>query len=195
MQEKMTALWQFVEPRLRILVIGVFLALLGLVFFLKSSEQLDSWTLSPGGASSGPGPGQGTPPGSGTPSETAATPDPATGSPAAATPANPGDALKEDLKPIEKIQQTLYAAPVPVEKSPYSALIAHSMFSIKTVQDQAGRDEAIKSLYEDAERLYREKKFAESLAKCDELLGIHPNHIQAQSLKQRLQQEMGGHAR
>jgi hypothetical protein len=168
-------------------MILVFVALLGLILFLRSTESLDAWTP-PGIATPQPTPGAAVTPGPGETPLAGATPTPVP------TP-NLADALIEDRTAANNVGNVMYAVPKSVEKTPYASLIVHSMFSIKQVMDPAGREALIRDLYNDATRLYAERNLAASLAKCNEVLAIRPNHIEALDLKQKLQREMGGPVR
>ena len=187
MQEKLVVLWQFLEPRLRVVMVLVFLGLLGLILFLRSTEGLDAWTP-PGIATPQPTPGPTVTPGPDGAPPIGATPTPVP------TP-NVADALKEDRTAADNVGNIMYAVPKSVDKTPYGSLIVHSMFSIKQVLDQPGREQIIRDLYNEAIRLYNEKNLTASLAKCNEVLAIRPNHIEALDLKQKLQREMGGTVR
>ena len=193
MQEKLVVLWQFLEPRLRVVMILVFVALLGLILFLRSTESLDAWTP-PGIATPQPTPRAAVTPGPGETPLAGATPALATPTPVP-TPSLADALLKEDRTAANNVGNVMYAVPKSVEKTPYASLIVHSMFSIKQVLDQPGREQIIRDLYNEATRLRAERNLAASLAKCNEVLAMRPNHIEAQNLKQQLQQEMGGTVR
>jgi len=186
MQEKLVVLWQFLEPRLRVVMILVFVGLLGLILFLRSTEGLDAWTP-PGIATPQPTPSPAVTPGLEGVPPVGATPTPVP------TP-NLADALIEDRKAADNVGNVMYAVPKSVEKTPYASLIVHSMFSIKQVQNQPDREQIIRDLYNEATQLYAERNLPASLAKCNEVLAIR-SHIDAQNLKQKIEREMRGTVR
>lgn len=188
MQEKLVVLWQFLEPRLRVVMILVFVALLGLILFLRSTESLDAWTP-PGIATPQPTPVAAVTPGPGETPLAAAIPTPVS------TPSLADALLKEDRTAASNVGNVMYAVPKSVDKTPYASLIVHSMFSIKQVQDQAAREQMTRDYFNQATQLYAERNLAASLAKCNEVLAIRPNHIDAQNLKQKIEREMGGAVR
>lgn len=152
MDEKLLIVWHWMEPRLKIIMMVVFAVLLGLVYYVKSSEQ-------PGGMALGPG---------------AQKPDP----------------FKGSRESVKVVQNALYVPPAPIEKTSVSILLTNSMFNLKTVLGESEKVQMVQNLFREAQSLDRQGKTRLALEKCEEVLALHPQHLGANSLKNKLSAQM-----
>jgi len=69
-------------------------------------------------------------------------------------------------------------------------IIQNNMFDLKTIQENTQLAEQLKKQYDEAEKLFAEKKFAESLVIVNDILSKDPRRREAEDLKRRLETAM-----
>ena len=91
---------------------------------------------------------------------------------------------------VASLEERLSAKRQSIERSTFAPLITNSMFDVKAVLDAIALEAQANRRFEDALRLYNERKYRESLEVCKEVLSIRSGHIRAQQLKTTLEEKL-----
>jgi hypothetical protein len=99
--------------------------------------------------------------------------------------------LQGNRDAAQKIRETLLKPKAPLERTEYAALVADNMFSVKTIQESAEKEQAARRLYNEARELSVAGEYAKALEKVNEALAFRPSLLDAISLKSQLEKRIG----
>ncbi|MFP4379752.1 MAG: hypothetical protein ACLFUS_04535 [Candidatus Sumerlaeia bacterium] len=98
--------------------------------------------------------------------------------------------LDQNREAAQKVRQNLYPDAPPMEGSAYGSLVADNMFAVKTAQEVAEKEAQANELYQEAQTLYNNEEYEESLRKVNEALAFSPSFLDAVTLKKQLQEKL-----
>ena len=97
----------------------------------------------------------------------------------------------EALKAYNRVEANIIKGDGNINNDPEARrIIQNNMFDLKTIQENTQLAEQLNKQYNEAEKLFAEKKFAESLVIVNDILSKDPRRREAEDLKRRLETAM-----